>query len=142
MRLIILAFVLFLASCQKEYSFESKPTIIGTWEYTDRSISPAFDWNADGVKETNIYSAMTTCTKAYSITFKKDLTGNELWDCNSIGKNIKYAFDGEVIKYGTGSLLQLKQTVTSLTKTTMITTQKVWDDLGNVYTITNSYVRK
>jgi hypothetical protein len=83
--LMIAVISLTMTGCKKEPA----ELIIGTWKLTALTAEVPYDWNFDGVLETNLYSVFTACQKDNEITFVIN-AGKAKNDCNDTGRDIQW----------------------------------------------------
>ena len=78
MALIAIALGLTIASCKKNTDETPTPAVVQTktqlltaknWKITAETISPAYDWNGNGVLVTDIFAQMTPCEKDNLVIF-------------------------------------------------------------------------
>jgi hypothetical protein len=74
-----------MSGCKKE------PTelIVGTWKLTGLTADVPYDWNFDGVMETDLYAVFTACQKDNELTLIVG-SGRAKNDCNDTGRDIQW----------------------------------------------------
>lgn len=160
--LVLLAAVLF-TSCQKEveYALEDdvveEPTpnnppntaalLIGVWKMTANTVTPAIDYDGNGIKETNVFPVMPACEKDGTISFTTDMKVTEDEgpakcdedDPQAVTTNWSLSVDNKVLTLeGDGT-----REIVSITATTLILKIK-FSDFGDGinYTFTTTFTKQ
>ena len=63
-------------SCKKDKEKSRSELIVGTWQLTSDSYSPAYDYDGDGTSETEAISLYEACSKDNLIIFNANNTGS------------------------------------------------------------------
>jgi hypothetical protein len=83
--LIVILSALTTAGCKKDPA----DLIVGTWKLTALTADVPYDWNFDGVTETNLFSVFTACQKENELQLIVG-GGRAKNNCNDTGRNIQW----------------------------------------------------
>jgi hypothetical protein len=153
MKKYLIILLVTIASCKKENGGNTVTDtanypilIVGGWVITAKTVSPAYDYNNDGVAETDIYSVMSNCSKDYKINLEVNGVGNVKTDCLMAFKNIKWSLidNGTTFKwvYDLSGVTGGVEKIQSLSQTVLVTTYVETPTGGGSYNITNTYTKR
>lgn len=134
-------FSLFILSCYKvEVERNNLPQdysvaqIIGTWKITDIKSDKAYDWDGNGVAETNIYGTWTDCQKDNLYQFNQNYSAIYKLSCSET-KTGTWRLDNKMLIWNADGMTGVYEKIIYLITDTMHT-QSTAIINGEVYTIT------
>lgn len=160
MRSLLILALLFI-SCSKSSNSDQQPEqppkdplnlsakLVGTWKITAATSTPAYDWNRDGVAETDMYATRTSCEKNLGFIFLPDGTGEMDFTC-SIKCPTKWEVvnNSKIFKYnfstngGSTWGADVKDTIVELTASKFVIRSLNEPEPGKFHTITRAYAKQ
>lgn len=151
-RFISLAYciVIFLGGCKRvTVEANNNPQgyadsqVVGSWKITSIKSDKAYDWDGNGVAETDVLGTFTQCSKDMLFTFEPDKTGVFKLNC-SITKNGTWQIINtqHLLWQAEGGSAQQEQ-LAQMTSDTFNTIRKVQFVLnGPIYSVTTTWKRQ
>lgn len=145
----IILILLILSSCKKHNDAVTQPDVTnqnaallaGTWKYSGRVISPAYDWDGNGTLDTEVYSLYTECQKSYELKLNAAGSGTLKKICNIPFEHIEWNLldRGLTLHYAINNGGNVSEKIILINNTTLVTESKFEPSTGETYTITNTY---
>ena len=117
--------------------------VVGSWKITSIKSDKAYDWDGNGVSETDILGTFTECSKDMLFTFEPNKTGVYKLNC-SITKNGTWQIINtqHLVWQAEGGSAQQEQ-LANMTSNKFNTIRKVQFTLGgDIYTVTTTWERQ
>jgi hypothetical protein len=126
---LLLALVLAIA-CKKSNNKQDR--LHGAWKLTALTADVPYDWNNDGVMETDLYSVFTTCEKDNLLTINDGGTGKGKGYCTDQQRDIQW-YSNNLITYLEvwDSFFAGKYEVVSISRSTLVMKKRLF--LSNDY---------
>jgi len=146
----LFACILFISSCNDHLKIEANQLpqgyadsqVLGNWKITAFTADKPFDWNGDGITETNIYNTWSVCQKDNLYSFSADKTGVFKTDCNTSNPGTWTIVDTKYLEYiAVGFSLESEKLI-SMTNTQFKTTIDITDSNGQDIVLTKTWVRQ
>jgi hypothetical protein len=116
--------------------------VIGTWKITGLNADAPYDWDGNGVPETNLFPAIPACDKDNLYVFEPDKTG-------SFKKSCSLTQDGTWEIYQTKHLIITPtsapaemEKITAMSSTEFVTSRQVVAPSGETFTISKTWSRQ
>lgn len=115
--------------------------LLGKWVVTNKVSDAPYDFNGDGLIETDIYLTWTDCQKDNWYLFLEDHHGQFRWQCNVQAKSIGWNLidKGKTIVFNFSGA-EVKEKIIELGNGKLITTQSLQPP-GGWFTITTTYMK-
>lgn len=145
-----IAIMLLFANCKKsnpipipDNTVQNQQFLIGNWHLVGQFSDLPFDWNGDGMTETEMYALLDSCDKKYYLKFDNDTRGSLSLNCRSYTP-IQWDLEnrGNKIKIfpivGTGR----EEDIVKIDQQNLTTTKKVETSFRGVTRIVTSIYKK
>ena len=148
--LSLLVCVFFIASCRDHLKIEANnlpqgyadSQVVGNWKVTAFTADKPYDWNGDGIPETNIYNIWTACQKDNLYSFSADKTATFKTDCATTNTGSWTIVDTKYLEYiAVGFPLESEKMI-SMTVNQFKTTIDITDSNGQDITLTKTWMRQ
>ncbi len=145
-QLLFALLILLFCSCKKEGT--STPPVDNTitnttllqakWQLSSSVSNPAYDFNNDGVKETNRLSAIPVCLRTVIFDF---VSNSAKVNCSATFIPFYWHLSdyGNTLNWHTGSNVDFQEKIQSINTITLQTTSEFDGVDGKTYTLTNTY---
>ena len=115
--------------------------IVGTWKITAASSDKAYDWDGNGVTETNMYSTWTDCQRDNLYQFVIDHTGHYKTTCSDSKTGIWLLTGTTIVWTPDGSGSQYEK-IEALTSNMINTTSTIQVPNCEIFVITKVWTRQ
>lgn len=151
LRLVSLFIYVFLfASCRDHLKIEANDLpqgyadsqVVGSWKVTAFTADKPYDWNRDGIPETNIYNTWSACQKDNLYSFSPDKTGTFKTDCSTTSAGTWTIIDTKYLEYIIAGLGLESEKFISMTVNQFKTTIDITDANGQNIVLTKTWARQ
>lgn len=147
--LYLLSLGIFIFSCKKvEVDANNDPQgyadsqVVGSWKITAVNADIAYDWDGNGVPETDLYPAMSACDKDNLYIFDPNKTGSFKKNCNSSEAGIWEIYQSRILIIIPDTAPAELQKMISMTSVQFVTTMQVVAPSGQTITLSKTWTRQ
>jgi len=148
--LYILIFCLGIFACRRHLKIEKNndpqgyadSQVVGSWKITAYISNAPYDWNGDGVAETDIYKNWTVCQKDNLYIFVGDKTGNFKLDCSTNGPGEWGIINTQYLSYYISGQVPDYEQFIDMTNNEFKTKKEVTVLNGQSFTLTKTWTRQ
>jgi hypothetical protein len=115
--------------------------VVGTWKITSIKTDKPYDWNGDGVTETDIFSIYDDCNKDNSYQFFSDKNGSFRLNCNTTRDGTWDILDAKILVWIPQGSFANHEELDNMTSISFNTIRKEQIG-GQIYTITTTWERQ
>jgi hypothetical protein len=142
--------IFFITSCRDHLKIEANDLpqgyadsqVIGNWKITGFTADKPYDWNRDGITETNIYNTWSECEKDNLYSFSPDKTGSFKIHCTANYTGIWSIVDTKYLEYYLNPSALESEKLISMTAVEFKTTIAITDANGQNIELTRTWVRQ
>ena len=116
--------------------------VVGTWKITSINSDKAYDWNGDGVTETDVFSTYDDCKKDNSYQFLSDKNGIYKLSCNNSLDGTWDILDTKILVWIPQGSFAYNEELDNMTSISFNTIRKEVFTPGQVYTIITKWERQ
>ncbi len=139
-----------LSSCNDHLKIEANNNpqgyadsqVVGTWKITAVTSSAPFDWDGNGVAETDVYSVWTPCQKDNLYIFLGNKTGTFRLNCNENLPGSWLIYNVQQLQYTPDGMSTLVEQFISMTSNEFKTTRNETVGPGQTITLTKTWTRQ
>ena len=150
LRPYLILLCLFMVSCREHLEIEANnlpqgyadSQVVGTWKVTALSSNAAYDWDGNGVPETDIYTGWSACQKDNLYIFVGDKTGTYKINCSTTQGGSWQIFNLHQFEYTPIGFSTEVEKIISMTSNEFKTTRTVYVTSGQTFTITRTWTRQ
>jgi len=147
--LYLLSLGIFSFSCKKgDVDANSDPQgyadsqVVGIWKITAVNADIAYDWDGNGIPETDLYPALSVCDKDNLYTFNPDKTGSFKKNCNSTQPGEWQIYQSSTLIIIPATAPAELQKIISMTSVEFVTTVQVVAPSGQTITLSKTWSRQ
>ena len=140
--------ILFLNACKKitveknnDPQGYSVAQIIGSWKITAVESDKLYDWDGDGVRERDIYSTWSDCTKDNRYEFYQGTAAAYKINCSTTTPG-EWKLEGTMLEFILNGSSSEFETITALTSGKFITEKQIQLSNGLFYKIRKEFTRQ
>ena len=146
----LLICIFLIVSCNEHLKIEANELpqgyadsqVVGNWKITAFTADKPYDWNSDGIPETNIYNIWSVCQKDNLYSFSADKTGIFKTDCNATNPGTWTIIDTKYLVYILTGITTESEKLISMTNTQFKSTIDITDNNGQNIVLTKTWVRQ
>ena len=116
--------------------------VVGTWKITGLNANAPYDWDGNGVPETNLFPALSACDKDNLYVFDQDKTGNFKKNCNINQDGTWEIYQTKYLIITPASAPAEMERMTSMTSMQFVTSRQVVAPSGETFTISKTWSRQ
>lgn len=116
--------------------------VVGTWKITGATSDREYDWDGNGTKETDFYSAWTDCAKDNLYQFYQSKTGTYQFDCNLTKEGTWVLADAFRIVMIPDGGLPIEERIITMTSNSFTSTSTSEPVSGQRFTISKVWTRQ
>ncbi len=147
-RLLLIWVSILVISCGKNISVDKNDNIqgyadsqvIGTWKITAVTSDKPYDWDRNGIKETNIFSTYTACEKDNLYQFFPPKTGIFKLNCNAVNPGI-WQLANTSLSFTPDGGFSESHTIINMTSVSFQSTKRVQFG-ADVFVVTSTWTRQ
>ncbi len=148
--LSLLIYFFFIASCNDHLKIEANELpqgyadsqVVGSWKITAFTADKPYDWNRDGISETNIYNIWSACQQDNLYSFSPDKTGLFKTNCTTTIPGTWSIVDTKYLVYILTGIGIESEKLISMTVNQFKTTIDLTDNTGQDISLTKTWVRQ
>ncbi len=116
--------------------------VIGNWKITGLVADAPYDWDGNGIPETNLYPGLPACEKDNLYTFDPDKTGSFKRNCTTTQEGIWEVYQTKFLILTPAAAPSEMERITSMTSVQFVTSRQVVAPSGQIFTLSKTWSRQ
>jgi hypothetical protein len=116
--------------------------VVGNWKISAINSDREYDWNGDGIAETDIFSTFDECKKDMQYQFFSDKKGIYKLNCNNTRNGTWDILDTQILVWTPEGSFAYYEELDDMTSDSFNTLRKEQIAPGQIFTITTTWVRQ